>query len=72
VRRFKVAANGQSLAGGEVFATCPLACTTVSIDTAGNLWLSAADGVHCHAPTARCSARSACETVSNVCFGGAS
>ncbi|HEY2978630.1 MAG TPA: SMP-30/gluconolactonase/LRE family protein, partial [Burkholderiaceae bacterium] len=74
VRRFKVANNGQSLAGGgEVFATCPAGLYDgFRIDTAGNLWLSAADGVHCHAPDGTLLGKIRVpETVSNVCFGGA-
>jgi gluconolactonase len=73
VRRFKVAGNGQSLAGGgEVFATCDVGLYDgFRIDTAGNLWLSAGDGVHCHAPDGTLLGKIRVpETVSNVCFGG--
>jgi gluconolactonase len=74
VRRFKVASNGQSLAGGgEVFATCDVGLYDgFRIDTSGNLWLSAGDGVHCHAPDGALLGKIRVpETVSNVCFGGA-
>jgi len=74
VRRFKVASNGESLAGGgEVFATCAAGLYDgFRIDDAGNLWLSAADGVHCHAPDGTLLGKIRVpETVSNVCFGGA-
>jgi gluconolactonase len=73
VRRFQVASNGQSLAGGgEVFATCPVGLYDgFRIDTQGNLWLSAGDGVHCHANDGTLLGKIRVpETVSNVCFGG--
>lgn len=72
VRRFKVAANG-SLTGGEVFATCPVGLYDgLRVDVHGNLWLSAGDGVHCHAPDGTLLGKILIpETVANVCFGGA-
>ena len=73
VRRFKMAGNGQSLAGGgEVFATCPVGLYDgFRLDTHGNLWLSAGDGVHCHAPDGTLLGKIRVpETVANVCFGG--
>ena len=51
VRRFKVSAERHSCRGGEVFATCPAGLYDgLRVDAHGNLWLSAGDGVHCHAP----------------------
>lgn len=72
VRRFKVAANG-TLSGGEVFATCPVGLYDgLRVDVRGNLWLSAGDGVHCHAPDGTLLGKILIpETVANVCFGGA-
>ena len=72
VRRFKVQADG-TLAGGEVFATCPAGLYDgFRIDVHGNLWLSAGDGVHCHAPDGTLLGKLRIpETVANVCFGGA-
>ena len=72
VRRFKVAANG-TLTGGEVFATCPVGLYDgLRVDVHGNLWLSAGDGVHCHAPDGTLLGKILIpETVANVCFGGA-
>jgi gluconolactonase len=50
VRRFEVAADSASVSGGEVFATCPTGIYDgLRVDVHGNLWLSAGDGVHCHA-----------------------
>jgi gluconolactonase len=73
VRRFEVAPNGRTLAGGEVFATCPAGLFDgFRIDVQGNLWLSAGHGVHCHASDGTLLGRIVIpEAVSNVCFGGA-
>jgi gluconolactonase len=72
VRRFKVNAIG-TLSGGEVFATCPVGLYDgLRVDVHGNLWLSAGDGVHCHAPDGTLLGKILIpETVANVCFGGA-
>ena len=72
VRRFRVKADG-TLAGGEVFATCPVGLYDgLRVDVHGNLWLSAGDGVHCHAPDGTLLGKILVpETVANVCFGGA-
>lgn len=72
VRRFRVNANG-TLSGGEVFAICPAGLYDgLRVDVHGNLWLSAGDGVHCHAPDGTLLGKVLIpETVANVCFGGA-
>nr|ADH04628.1 unknown [Sorangium cellulosum] len=72
VRRFRVAANG-TLSGGEVFATCPVGVYDgLRVDVHGNLWLSAGDGVHCHASDGALLGKVLIpEVVANVCFGGA-
>jgi gluconolactonase len=72
VRRFHVDGNGR-LAGGEVFATCGVGVYDgLRVDVQGNLWLSAADGVHCHAPDGVLLGKVRVpETVANLCFGGA-
>lgn len=71
IRKFSVR-DDNTLAGGEVFATSDAGLFDgFRLDTAGRVWTSAADGVHCydaggtllgkiHVP----------EVVSNVCFGG--
>ena len=71
IRRFVVNDNGQSLSGGELFHTInPGWADGFRVDQDGNLWCSAADGVHCIAPDGtligkvRVPAR-----VSNLCFG---
>ena len=73
VRRFKVGADGFSLSGGEVFATCPIGLYDgLRVDVHGNLWLSAGDGVHCHSPDGDLLGKILIpESVSNLCFGGA-
>ena len=72
LRRFAVAADGKSLSGGEVFATCPVGVYDgFRADTHGNLWLSAGDGVHCHAGDGALLGKILIpEAVANVCFGG--
>ena len=71
VRRFRVGADG-ALAGGEVFAICPVGLYDgLRVDLHGNVWLSAGDGVHCHAPDGSLLGKVRIpETVANLCFGG--
>ena len=73
VRRFRVGADGRSLSGGEVFATCDSGLYDgLRVDQAGNLWLSAGDGVHCHSSEGPLLGKIRIpETVANLCFGGA-
>jgi gluconolactonase len=72
LRRFTVGADGRSLSGGEVFATCPNGLYDgLRVDAAGNLWLSAGDGVHCQAADGTLLGKvHVPETVANLCFGG--
>jgi gluconolactonase len=72
VRRFSVNADG-TLGGGAVFAVCPVGLYDgLRVDGHGNLWLSAGDGVHCHAPDGSLLGKVRIpETVANLCFGGA-
>ena len=72
LRRFKVSADGRSISGGEVFATCPVGVYDgFRVDVDGNLWLSAGDGVHCHASDGALLGKILVpEAVANVCFGG--
>src|SRR5690242_5170454 len=72
LRRFKVAADGKSLSDGAVFATCPVGLYDgFRVDVHGNLWLSAGNGVHCHASDGSHIGRIVvAESVANVCFGG--
>jgi len=71
IRRFKVGAKGR-LSGGEVFAVIsPGVADGFRLDTDGNVWTSAGDGVHCYAPDGTLLGRIKIpEAVANVCFGG--
>jgi len=71
IRKFAVTAEGR-LTGGEVFATCTAGLFDgFRLDSAGNLWSSAGDGVHCFAPDGSLIGKiKVPEVVANVCFGG--
>ncbi len=58
--------------GGRVFHTISPGCADgMRMDTDGNMWSSAADGVHCIAPDGTCLGKILVpEVVSNLCFGG--
>lgn len=70
IRRFAV--DGKRLSGGEVFSVCDRGLYDgFRIDVRGNIWASAADGVHCLAPDGALIGKILVpETVSNVAFGG--
>lgn len=70
LRRFKV--EGKELRGGEVFSVCDRGLYDgFRVDLDGNIWSSAADGVHCITPEGELIGKIKIpETVSNVCFGG--
>jgi gluconolactonase len=72
VRRFTVLADGSTLSGGDVFATCSVGLFDgFRVDARGNLWLSAGDGVHCYAGDGSLLGKILVpESVANVCFGG--
>jgi gluconolactonase len=71
IRVFDVDTSGK-LGGGEVFhAVSPGAADGFRVDQDGNVWTSAADGVHCIAPDGRLLGKIRVpETVANVTFGG--
>ncbi|MBM7069770.1 SMP-30/gluconolactonase/LRE family protein [Actibacterium sp. 188UL27-1] len=60
------------LTGGDVFHIINPGCADgIRVDTDGNLWSSAADGVHCIAPDGHLMGKILVpELVSNICFGG--
>ncbi len=70
IRRFDV--DGATLRGGEVFSVCAAGVYDgFRVDMQGNIWASAADGVHCISPDGDLIGKVLVpETVSNVCFGG--
>ena len=71
IRVFDVGEGG-ALDGGDVFHVVhPGAADGFRTDSDGNLWSSAADGVHCISPQGALLGRILVpERVSNVCFGG--
>jgi gluconolactonase len=70
IRVFDVVGDG--LSGGDVFHVVSPGCADgIRTDTDGNLWSSAADGVHCIAPDGHLMGKILVpEVVSNLCFGG--
>ncbi len=63
--------NGRPV-NGRLFHTISPGCADgLRVDSDGNLWSSAGDGVHCIAPDGRLMGKILLpETVSNLCFGG--
>jgi gluconolactonase len=63
--------NGRPV-DGRLFHKIDKGCADgIRVDTDGNLWSSAADGVHCIAPDGRSLGKILVpEVVSNICFGG--
>jgi len=72
IRAFDVTADGR-LSGGEVFHKInPGYADGLCVDEDGNLWASAADGVHCLDPSGRLLGKVLVpHRVSNLTFGGA-
>lgn len=72
IRRFRVDDLGGRLSGGEVWATCTNGLFDgFRVDTAGRVWSSAADGVHClNADGALIGKVRLPETVANLTFAG--
>lgn len=72
IRVFDVASDGRSLANGRLFASCDTGLFDgFRCDTAGNVWTSAGDGVHCFTPDGQLIGKIIVpEVVANVCFGG--
>ena len=64
--------EGDTVTNGRHFHTVePGASDGFRLDSDGNIWTSAGDGVHCLAPSGRLLGKILVpETVSNVCFGG--
>jgi len=72
IRVFDLADDGTRLAGGRVFhSVSPGAADGFRCDEEGNLWSSAADGVHCIGATGELLGKIRVpSTVGNLCFGG--
>lgn len=71
IRRHNVAPDN-TLSGGDVVADCTVGLFDgFRVDTAGRIWSSAADGVHCLMPDGTLIGKILIpEMVANVCFGG--
>lgn len=71
IRVFDVRSDWR-LSGGEVFHVIQPGCADgMRVDSDGNLWSSARDGVHCIAPDGHLMGKILVpQTVSNICFGG--
>ncbi|MBA3909442.1 MAG: gluconolactonase [Rhodobacter sp.] len=71
IKVFNCATDGK-LTGGRHFHTIAPGCADgIRVDSDGNLWSSAADGVHCIAPDGHLMGKILVpEPVSNLCFGG--
>lgn len=71
IRVYECAADGTLSQGRHFHTVDPGAADGFRMDTDGNLWSSAADGVHCIAPDGRLLGKILVpELVSNICFGG--
>jgi gluconolactonase len=71
IMRFPVGADGKLMSGTVFHAVAAGVSDGFRFDTDGNLWSSAADGVHCINPSGELLGRILVpETVSNLCFGG--
>jgi gluconolactonase len=72
IRVFDVLDNGRRLSPGRIFhKVTPGFADGFRLDQDGNIWSSAADGVHCIAPDgAKLGAIKVSSTVSNLAFGG--
>jgi gluconolactonase len=72
IRLFEVAADGRTLCDRGVFYKIePGYCDGMRVDGEGNLWSSAADGVHCISPEGKLLGKILIpHRVSNICFGG--
>ena len=70
IRAFNV--TGATLGKGRVFAQIDKGIPDgIRTDTSGNLWSSAADGIHCFGPDGALLGKILIpQTVSNLCFGG--
>lgn len=72
IRRFQVGTD-QTLAGGEIFATCTAGLFDgIRVDRQGRVWAAAADGIHCHDPDGTLIGKVLVpETCANFTFAGA-
>ena len=72
IRAYTVSQDGNAASDGRKFYTIDPGCSDgFRLDTEGNIWSSAADGVHCISPEGKLLGKILVpELVSNLCFGG--
>ncbi len=72
IRAFDVQADGRTLSGGDIFHKIePGYCDGMRVDEDGNIWSSAADGIHCISPSGELLGRIFVpHVVANLTFGG--
>jgi gluconolactonase len=72
IRVFALKSDGRTLSGGEIFHKVdPGFCDGMRVDEDGNIWSSAADGVHCISPDGELLGRIFVpHAVANLTFGG--
>jgi len=71
MRVYDIGSDGRAMNGRHFHTVEPGASDGFRLDTDGNIWTSAADGVHCISPTGDLLGKVLVpELVSNVCFGG--
>jgi gluconolactonase len=72
IRVAEVSGDGRALEPTKLFATCTVGLFDgFRLDTSGNLWTSAGDGVHVYAPDGALIGKiKVPEVVANLCFGG--
>src|SRR5690606_37833128 len=72
IRAYPLRDGGKKVGAGSEFATCEAGLFDgFRVDTNGNIWSSAGDGVHCFAPDGTLLGKIRTpRVVSNVCFGG--
>jgi gluconolactonase len=72
IRVANVSADGRGVGKATLFATCTVGVFDgFRLDTSGNIWTSAGDGVHVYAPDGVLIGKiKVPEVVANVCFGG--
>jgi gluconolactonase len=72
IRALTMDADGRSITGSRHFADCEVGhFDGIRVDTHGNLWASAGDGIHCYAPDGtRLGKILVPEVVGNLEFGG--
>ena len=71
IRVYRIGDDGRPRDGRVFHSIAPGCADGIRVDSDGNLWSSAADGVHCIAPDGQLMGRiKVPELVSNLCFGG--